>query len=87
MNGGYSMIDRRRFLQLPLAGLPLILFKDLAAQERTKHELLSSRKFSTPVIVSTWDAGLTANDAGWPVLQKGGRALDAVEAAGRASEA
>ncbi|HEX6125917.1 MAG TPA: N(4)-(beta-N-acetylglucosaminyl)-L-asparaginase, partial [Pyrinomonadaceae bacterium] len=47
----------------------------------------SSRKFSTPVIVSTWDAGLTANDAGWPVLQKGGRALDAVEAAGRASEA
>ena len=29
---------------------------------------------------------MTANNAGWPVLQKGGRALDAVEAAGRASE-
>lgn len=39
-----------------------------------------------PVIVSTWDAGITANNAGWPILQKRGRALDAVEAAGRASE-
>lgn len=39
-----------------------------------------------PAIISTWDAGITANKGGWPILQKGGRALDAVEAAGRASE-
>ena len=39
-----------------------------------------------PAIVSTWDSGLSANAVGWPILEKKGRALDAVEAAGRASE-
>lgn len=39
-----------------------------------------------PVVVSTWDSGITSNNAAWPILEKGGRTLDAVEAAGRASE-
>ena len=39
-----------------------------------------------PVVVSTWDSGAIANGAAWPVLQRGGRALDAVEAAGIAIE-
>jgi N4-(beta-N-acetylglucosaminyl)-L-asparaginase len=43
-------------------------------------------KFKTPVVISTWDSGLHANLAAWPVLSGGGNALDAVEAAGRASE-
>lgn len=32
-----------------------------------------------PVVISTWDAGLKANDAAWRILNTGGRALDAVE--------
>lgn len=32
-----------------------------------------------PVVVSTWDAGLQANEGAWEILGKGGRALDAVE--------
>lgn len=32
-----------------------------------------------PVVISTWDAGLAANNGAWEVLGKGGRALDAVE--------
>jgi N4-(beta-N-acetylglucosaminyl)-L-asparaginase len=43
-------------------------------------------RVKTPVVVSTWDSGITANNAAWPILSKGGRTLDAVEAAGRASE-
>jgi N4-(beta-N-acetylglucosaminyl)-L-asparaginase len=39
-----------------------------------------------PFIVSTWDSGLTANAAGWEMLKQGRSALDAVEAAGCASE-
>ena len=35
---------------------------------------------------STWDSGVTANKAAWPVLRKRGHAVDAVEAGGRASE-
>ena len=76
-------MDRRKFLQLPLAGLPLVLNHELFAQDR---ETISTLKVRTPVIVSTWDSGITVNKAGWPVLQRNGHALDAVEAAGRASE-
>ena len=77
------MIDRRQFLQLPLVGIPAILAANLNAQDRKRTSTL---KVKTPAILSTWDAGITANNGGWPILQKGGRALDAVEAAGRASE-
>ena len=77
------MIDRRKFLQLPLAGIPLMLVDKIMGQ---KTFVPSTGNSSSPIILSTWEAGVTANDGGWPVLQKGGRALDAVEAAGRASE-
>jgi N4-(beta-N-acetylglucosaminyl)-L-asparaginase len=34
---------------------------------------------SVPVVLSTWDFGLKANEEAWKVLSNGGRALDAVE--------
>ena len=43
-------------------------------------------KAKLPVVVSTWDSGIRANAAAWPVLARKGSALDAVEAAGRAAE-
>ncbi len=39
-----------------------------------------------PVVVSTWQHGIAANDAAWGVLSEGGRALDAVEAGVRVTE-
>ncbi|MGB3779809.1 MAG: N(4)-(beta-N-acetylglucosaminyl)-L-asparaginase [Tunicatimonas sp.] len=39
-----------------------------------------------PLVVSTWDSGQIANGAAWPVLARGGTALDAVEQAGIAIE-
>ena len=77
------MIDRRKFLQLPLVGVPALFVERHVAQTR---ETTSSLKVKTPVVVSTWDSGITANNAAWPILKRGGRTLDAVEAAGRASE-
>jgi isoaspartyl peptidase/L-asparaginase-like protein (Ntn-hydrolase superfamily) len=41
----------------------------------------------TPLIVSTWSFGQRANRAAWPILQAGGNALDAVEAAAKDAEA
>jgi N4-(beta-N-acetylglucosaminyl)-L-asparaginase len=76
-------MDRRRFLQLPLFSVPFYFARDLFGQVREKP---SDLKVRTPVVVSTWDSGITANNAGWTVLTRGGKALDAVEAAGRASE-
>jgi N4-(beta-N-acetylglucosaminyl)-L-asparaginase len=37
-------------------------------------------------VVSTWDFGVGANAAAWPVLARGGSALDAVEAGARWAE-
>ncbi len=34
---------------------------------------------TAPVVISTWDAGLKANEAAWAILSANGRALDAVE--------
>ena len=34
-----------------------------------------------PVIITTWDFGPGANEVGWPILEKGGLAIDAVETA------
>lgn len=40
-----------------------------------------------PVVVSTWEHGLAANEAAWAILSQQGRALDAVEAGVRVTEA
>ena len=41
---------------------------------------------SGPVVISTWNHGLAANEAAWKVLANFGRALDAVEQGVRVSE-
>ena len=33
-----------------------------------------------PIVLSTWNFGLQANEAAWKILSNGGKALDAVEA-------
>lgn len=40
-----------------------------------------------PVVLSTWNHGLAANEAAWEVIAKNGSALDAVEAGVRITEA
>lgn len=44
-------------------------------------------KVRRPVVVSTWNHGLAANEAAWNILSQGGRALDAVEAGVKVTEA
>ncbi len=46
-----------------------------------------AQKGSYPVVISTWDFGKAANAAAWEVLNRSGRALDAVEAGVRVPEA
>lgn len=77
------MIDRRKFLQFSIFTLPLLPAKNAFGQTFEKS---SAMKVKNPVVVSTWDSGIRANAAAWPVLEKKGRALDAVEAAARSAE-
>ena len=46
-----------------------------------------SRRTASPVVISTWNHGLPANAVAWEILDRGGRALDAVEAGVQVPEA
>jgi len=76
-------MNRRDFMSLPILGASLALAEKTLGQ---KTAPVLTVRVKTPVVVSTWDSGITANNAAWPILQRGGRTLDSVEAAGRASE-
>jgi N4-(beta-N-acetylglucosaminyl)-L-asparaginase len=79
-------MDRRKFLHIPIAAIPAFLASRAFGQNSPKFPLSSAMRVKGPVVVSTWDSGVTANSAAWPVLRKRGHAIDAVEAGGRASE-
>jgi N4-(beta-N-acetylglucosaminyl)-L-asparaginase len=78
------MNSRRKFLWksfLGATGLSSLPVFNVLAKEEVKRSL------GQPIVVSTWNHGLPANEAAWKVLQAGGRALDAVEAGVRVPEA
>lgn len=77
-------IKRRDFLGLPIAGIPLLLAAKANGQE--VRPTGSGMKVKLPAVVSTWDSGIRANAAAWPLLAGRRSVLDAVEAAGRAAE-
>jgi len=73
-------MHRREFFRLSALGLPVLI------AGRADGHAATTSKFKLPVVISTWDSGLHANAAAWPIISKGGLAIDAVEAAGRAVE-
>ena len=60
-----------------------VLFSNHVSAREKKYGVVTGN----PVVISTWDTGLAANKGAWEVLGKGGRALDAVEAGVRVTEA
>ncbi len=76
------MFSRRKFLQSSLFSSAALVFskKDGAAMSPAPVT-------GKPVVISTWDAGINANKGAWTVLGSGGRALDAVEAGVKVTEA
>ncbi len=67
---------RRSFLFLSALGLPFIKFGRSYASQAVKK----------PVVISTWDSGQIANSGAWPILENGGKSIDAVEQAAIAIE-
>lgn len=75
------MNSRRKFLhKIGMGSLALGLGPQLS-------KAAVSKKVNKPVVLSTWDFGLKANEEAWKVLAEGGRALDAVEQGVRLTEA
>lgn len=70
------MADRRKFLRSGvLGGLAVLANRAVFAGSRSGF----GTRTGSPIVVSTWDAGLAANKAAWEILHSNGRALDAVE--------
>ena len=86
------MSTRRKFLySSALGSFGLLLAKKLVAAPAPAAA--ASAAMSTPapitghpVVISTWDTGLTANKGAWEVLGRNGAALDAVEAGVKVTE-
>jgi len=68
---------RREFIGAAAAGAALAAGAPLQA----KGAAARSGRITGPFILTTWDFGPGANAIGWPVIQGGGSALDAVEQA------
>lgn len=76
------MPNRRQFIRLTALGT-LLSGSLIPALAQSKPR----KKGVKPIVISTWDHGMPANSAAWTVLEKGGPALDAVEAGVRVPEA
>ncbi len=74
-------MKRRKFInQSILASLGV--FSSCNAAESSEHQNKAStpaEKIIRPLVISTWEHGLQANDRAWEILSKGGKAIDAVE--------
>ncbi len=75
------MSNRRQFLRTSL-----LATGSLALPRDSEAGRASKRAPSRGRVVSTWDFGVGANAAAWPVLARDGSALDAVEAGARWAE-
>ena len=72
-------MKRRDFLKTGAIGItvPSVIFGD---------SNINTNK-NNPIILSTWNHGLPANDAAWKVLENDGSAMDAAEVGARVAEA
>lgn len=75
---------RRKFLQASVISSAVVL----TGRQALAHSVAQSRPgTNSSVVISTWDFGKAANAAAWSILEKRGRALDAVEAGVKVPEA
>ncbi|AUP80079.1 isoaspartyl peptidase/L-asparaginase family protein [Flavivirga eckloniae] len=62
-----------------------IAFFSGCASDNSKEKI--EKKVVKPVVISTWNHGIPANQEAWKILSNGGNALDAVEKGVRTAEA
>lgn len=80
-----NKMKRRSFFKFGLGGLMLGALKPAKAAEL--FSINDAEEIAGPVVISTWNHGLAANEAAWEVIEKNGSALDAVESGVKVTEA
>ena len=79
-------MSRRKFLKAGAIGLGGVLLSKCTVSEvkETEEALISKQttepiSIRKPVVISTWNHGMAANEKAWETLKEGGNAIDAVE--------
>jgi N4-(beta-N-acetylglucosaminyl)-L-asparaginase len=72
------MTDRRSFLKKTILSTGLLLPTGIIESYSTPSKNADGEKFK-PLILSTWNHGMPANDRAWEVLNKSGNLVQAVE--------
>lgn len=81
------MKNRRQFIKLgALTGGLLFAKSSLLAGFSKRPKVNVAGGIPQPIVLSTWNHGIAANDAAWTILNEGGKALDAVEKGVRVTE-
>jgi isoaspartyl peptidase/L-asparaginase-like protein (Ntn-hydrolase superfamily) len=70
-------MKRRQFIRIGAMLSALSVFDRPKASQTLSYSF--SGKAKGPIVLSTWEHGLAANEGAWKVLSEGGSALDAVE--------
>lgn len=71
------MINRRKFIERAAAGAALSMIPGVLKSE-IPNKIISVKK-NLPVIISTWNHGIPANQKAMTILKEGGSIVDAVE--------
>jgi len=72
------MKNRRDFLKTTAAASVGLAFQSFKTNEENSNKI--SGVINKPIVLSTWNFGIQANEEAWKILSNKGRALDAVEA-------
>lgn len=65
--------NRRKFIRQSALIIPGITLLSSCDSTGSGHII------KKPIVVSTWDSGLSVNKVAWEIMKKGGKAIDAVE--------
>lgn len=79
------MFNRRKFIKTTAATAGFLAVENKAWSKVLPVARPGQR--SKPIMISTWDFGVAANKAGWRILSRGGKSLDAIEQAAWVPEA
>lgn len=77
------MLNRRKFIKITTATASLFTVSKQASAMINPPKKQNVK----PIVISTWDFGIAANQAAWKILINEGKALDAVEKGVRVPEA
>jgi len=74
------MKNRRDFLKTAVIASVALSLQSFNRDSEEENNDALEQKGSKPIVLSTWNFGIKANEEAWKILKNKGRALDAVEA-------